>query len=205
MTSVRVKIVSADTHHIADAHEIKVRLQPCTPAFANSLRRIMMTEIQTWAIDKVLVRKNNTNMQDELLAHRIGLVPVLVPQTFTRKKVKFRAHVRCGSKLPFVDLKNADFQTETVGATLGQGKIGLCRLAPNQEIDIQAIAKKGCGMQNAKWSPVTCATFDEASDYETTRAIHVCIETVDSCKAINILRAACQNLVSKTETYLSEL
>ncbi|KAJ3206818.1 DNA-directed RNA polymerases I and III subunit RPAC1 [Clydaea vesicula] len=52
-------------------------------SIANSLRRYMLAEVPTMAIETVYVKYNDGIMADEVLAHRLGLVPLKVdPRQF---------------------------------------------------------------------------------------------------------------------------
>ena len=51
-------------------------LKGAEPPLANALRRIMISEIPTVAIEKVTMWQNTSIIPDENLAHRIGLVPI---------------------------------------------------------------------------------------------------------------------------------
>lgn len=54
---------------------------------ANALRRIMIAEVPTMAIEKISVVNNTSIIQDENLCHRIGLIPIHVdPRYFVYKK-----------------------------------------------------------------------------------------------------------------------
>lgn len=50
-----------------------------TPAFANGLRRAMITDVPTLSIDTVRMVENSSVMFDEQLALRLGLVPLTTP------------------------------------------------------------------------------------------------------------------------------
>lgn len=45
-------------------------------SIANALRRILISEIPTMAIEKVMIYNNTSIIQDEILAHRLGLIPL---------------------------------------------------------------------------------------------------------------------------------
>lgn len=73
---------------------------------ANAIRRILLVEIPTFAIEHVFVHTNTSIMHDEQLAHRLGLVPLLIdPHSFRTWKqndhvtedntIKFRLNVEC--------------------------------------------------------------------------------------------------------------
>eukprot|EP00252_Welwitschia_mirabilis_P010863 TRINITY_DN2446_c0_g1_i1.p1 TRINITY_DN2446_c0_g1~~TRINITY_DN2446_c0_g1_i1.p1 ORF type:complete len:372 (-),score=71.85 TRINITY_DN2446_c0_g1_i1:77-1192(-) len=75
-------------------------------AIANAFRRILIAEVPTMAIEKVLIANNTSVIQDEVLAHRLGLIPVKVdPRLFEYKSegdpanekntIVFKLNVRC--------------------------------------------------------------------------------------------------------------
>jgi DNA-directed RNA polymerase II subunit RPB3 len=48
----------------------------CDQSMANALRRIMMAEVPTLAIETVTINENSSVLFDEFLAHRAGLLPI---------------------------------------------------------------------------------------------------------------------------------
>ncbi|KAL3821143.1 hypothetical protein ACJIZ3_007048 [Penstemon smallii] len=75
-------------------------------AIANAYRRILIAELPTMAIEKVLIANNTSVVQDEVLAHRLGLIPLKVdPRLFNymsendepneKNTIVFKLHARC--------------------------------------------------------------------------------------------------------------
>ncbi|KAG8386006.1 hypothetical protein BUALT_Bualt03G0104100 [Buddleja alternifolia] len=75
-------------------------------AIANAFRRILISELPTMAIEKVFMANNTSVVQDEVLAHRLGLIPLKVdPRLFNymsendepneKNTIVFKLHVRC--------------------------------------------------------------------------------------------------------------
>nr|KAF6341866.1 RNA polymerase I and III subunit C [Myotis myotis] len=76
-------------------------------AIANAFRRILLAEVPTMAVEKVLVYNNTSIVQDEILAHRLGLIPIHAdPRLFEYRNqgdeegteidtLQFRLQVRC--------------------------------------------------------------------------------------------------------------
>lgn len=56
--------------------EMEFDLIGVPPAFANAFRRLMLSEVPSMAIEKVMIKNNTSIIQDEVLAHRLGLIPL---------------------------------------------------------------------------------------------------------------------------------
>jgi DNA-directed RNA polymerase I and III subunit RPAC1 len=74
--AVRVTRLTQQTPQ-ADA-TLEFDLVGCDPSFANALRRILIAEVPTVAIEHVFIVNNTSIIADEVLAHRLGLVPLAV-------------------------------------------------------------------------------------------------------------------------------
>lgn len=56
------------------------------PAIANAYRRIMIAEVPSMAIEHCFIYNNTSVIQDEMLAHRVGLIPIRADPTQFRWK-----------------------------------------------------------------------------------------------------------------------
>ncbi|EIW67427.1 hypothetical protein TREMEDRAFT_45370 [Tremella mesenterica DSM 1558] len=57
--------------------EVNFNLSGMELALANSIRRVMMADVPTVCIDQVLFAQNTSPIPDEMLAHRLGMVPLI--------------------------------------------------------------------------------------------------------------------------------
>ena len=159
------------------------------PTLVNTLRRIMIAEIPTMAIETVIINQNTSIIPDEVLAHRLGLIPILADaDDFEEKKenedfnekncIKFTLNVKCEKNkngiinneqifsrdlnLEFLgDQKNKFYDNKTKKYTIGlvNDDIYLNKLAPGMEIDLVCYCVKGIGRTHAKWSPECTAYY----------------------------------------------
>jgi DNA-directed RNA polymerase subunit D len=62
-----------------DERNARFAVRGLTPAFANGVRRAMLADVPTVAIDTVRVIENSSVMFDEMIGLRLGLVPLTTP------------------------------------------------------------------------------------------------------------------------------
>lgn len=125
----------------------------------NELRRVSKTRVPTVAIDVVHVYENNSCVHDEMLAQRLGLVPLDIdPSKFADdEEVEFT--LKASTMRETTELLSGSLQGPY--KPLIQD-IVLTKLDPNQSVNIVAIAKKGVGEVHAKWNPVS--SFKRVAD-----------------------------------------
>lgn len=147
---------------------------------ANALRRIMISEVSTMAIEDVDLYQNTSVIPDEVLAHRLGLIPIFAePEKFKYKipedshngenSILFKLHVKC-TRLQDKSIQNENvYSRDLIWSPLpGQEKmhiapvhpdILIAKLGPGQEIEAELWCEKGVGATHTKWSPVCTASY----------------------------------------------
>lgn len=70
-----------DIQNYHKGRELEIDLIGISPAIANAYRRIMLAEVPTMAIEHCLMYNNTSVIQDEMLAHRMGMIPIRADPT----------------------------------------------------------------------------------------------------------------------------
>ena len=157
--------------------------------FINAIRRCAMVNVPKIAIEDVNIIRNDSAMFNEVLAHRLGLTPLVsdldaleglsLPEDDDWEEFSNGIMFSLKEEGPKVvyskDLISSDSKIKPVYDT-----IPLVKLKEDEIIDIEAVAKVGYGKEHAKWMPTTvCAykqypeiTFneDEEVDYDCALA-----------------------------------
>ncbi len=169
--------------------ELVFDIKGVDPTIVNTLRRIMIAEVPTMAIETVMINQNTSIIPDEVLAHRLGLIPILADaNNFIEKKpddefndknsMKFILKVNCykdkdGQLInenifskdlifePQGDQKKKYYNSETKRYSIGlvHDDILINKLTTGMEIDLECYCTKGIGRTHAKWSPVCTAYY----------------------------------------------
>ena len=107
-------------------YNLKFELTNTELSVANALRRIIIAEVSTMAIDLVQVKENTSVLNDEFIAHRIGLVPIVsesVDQFMTHKQctcedfcnkccVRYRLQKKCPPDMDTCEVTSNDIVLE---------------------------------------------------------------------------------------------
>ncbi len=140
-------------------------------AFANALRRTMLTRLPAMAIDEVLILENTSVMYDEVLAHRLGLLPLVtdldsynLPENCDCEgkgcslcQCTLTLEVEAGEEE--VTVHSRDLTSQDPKILPASGEIPLVKLAANQRLIIEAYARLGTGSENAKFQPVSTVAY----------------------------------------------
>jgi len=115
---------------------------------ANAIRR-SLSEIPILAIDEVEIFKNDSALYDEVLAHRIGLIPLKTEKAMTAKtKVDFKLSKKGPCTVYAEDLQGS--------GKIVEPKIPLTILNEGHQLELVATARLGRGIDHAKHIPGLC-------------------------------------------------
>lgn len=112
---------------------------------ANAIRR-SVNEIPVLAIDEIDIYKNDSALYDEVLAHRMALVPLKNQKVKEGDHVELKLSVKANNKK--IDVLSGDFGELSVYEGLP-----LTILEKDQEVEVVAKARQGKGVEHSKFSP----------------------------------------------------
>ena len=205
MVTVSIEVIESSDE------AIKVRLKGIDRTYANAIRRFAISEVPCMAIDEVVILENSSVMYDELLAHRLGLLPlktdldryILPEQCDCRNplgcsKCRVLLVLDAQSRDKVQTVYSGDLVSEDKEVVPIEDKIPIVKLVPGQKIKLEAYAKLGKGKDHAKWQPVSASVLTETNK---ENEFDLCIDSVGSLPASAILAKAAETLHSKLEDF----
>lgn len=177
---------------------IKFQLTPTDVAYANVLRRVILTEVESVAFrshiledgstSDIKITKNSTPMSNEMLAHRLGLIPINVsnPLEFNGSEFSFKLNI-VNESPDSRDVVAADIQVlqnrgaeeeplpipsgeffypdpiskETSLIAVLKGRVGT---QEPETLTFEATASIGIGRENAQFIPVSQCSYAYTPD-----------------------------------------
>ncbi len=164
---------------------IQFELSNTDVSMANSLRRTIIAEVPTICIDRVDVFENNTVLADEIIAHRLGLIPLRSLKAMSEWNFEHICTCEDGcqncqatltldasfneedehelitsvtsAQLKCVEntVEVANFANDREAQLAYEEGITIVKLGKGQRLKVVCHAVKGIAKEHAKWSPVS--------------------------------------------------
>jgi DNA-directed RNA polymerase subunit D len=154
-----------------DENSLKFMVENIDVSFANALRRIILAEVPVMAIDEVIIIENTSPLFDEVLAHRLGLIPLKTDlQSYNLPEKCSCQGAGCTQcQLTFtlereaeeegVIVYSGELKSQDPSVVPVSDKIPIVRLARGQRIVLEAYASLGRGKDHAKYQPVSTCSY----------------------------------------------
>lgn len=166
---------------LEDAEDrVSLQLDGVDRSYANAVRRFCLSEVPSMAIDDVVILENSSVLYDEILAHRLGLVPLKTdleryilpekcdcgtPLGCQKCRVLLVLDASAHEKTRTVysgDLVSEDREISPISAS-----IPIVKLAPGQTVKLEAYARLGRGKEHAKWQPATVSVLVDGKNEDS--------------------------------------
>ena len=188
-------------------NSVTLQLEGVDRSYANAVRRFCISEVPSMAIDDVVILENSSVLYDEILAHRLGMIPIKTdlqkyilpekcdcgsPLGCNKCRVLFVLEATGKEKVTTVmsgDLVSEDREVRPVSET-----IPLVKLAQGQTLKLEAYARQGRGKEHAKWQPATVAVL---TDGKTDGTFNLMVESAGGMPAREIVLKAIELLEEK--------
>ena len=178
-----------------DETNLRLRIRGANVPLMNALRRIALSEVPSMAIDEVVMIENSSILQDEMIAHRLGLTPLKTDVDTYNLPEDCECKSEFGCSLCRVTLTlDADSTEGTRTVYSGElvsenpeiipvsDKVPIIKLAKGQKLKLEAYARLGKGKNHAKWQPVSVCAYKYFPKIEVPREkCKDCSKCVDIC------------------------
>ncbi|MFP4045459.1 MAG: DNA-directed RNA polymerase subunit D [Candidatus Aenigmatarchaeota archaeon] len=176
---------------------LKFSVEGSTPAFANAIRRTSMNHVPILAIEDVAIHKNGSALFDEMLAQRLGQVPL----KFDPDKYNLKEECDCEEGCAECQVKftlqkegpgkvySGDLVCESAAVEPVYDGIPITELNEGQEVELEATAIVSTGKDHSKhqaavtsyqYYPKITIDQDNVDDAET--CVEICPANVFTAK-----------------------
>ncbi|KAI5174963.1 DNA-directed RNA polymerases I and III subunit RPAC1 [Nematocida sp. LUAm2] len=155
---------------------LSLRIDNINASVVNAIRRTVISDCPTIAIEWVFIEENTSVMPDEMLSHRLGLVPLIAdPNTIEnvvrteefnpllatteKNSISFELLVENSSSSQInIYSDHIKLTSSHTNVQLKPGVL-ITRLAPKEKIRCKIIAIRGIGREHSKWSPASVCYY----------------------------------------------
>jgi DNA-directed RNA polymerase subunit D len=165
-------------------------LAGASPAFANALRRTMISDVPTLAIEHVRIYDNTSALFDEMLAHRLGLIPITTDlSAYTDPAACSCSGAGCTACSVTFTLSaegprmvmSGDLIPQDPRAVPVLDNVPIVKLVKGQKLVLEAKAIIGTGKDHAKWQPTLVCGYKNHPVITISDTCDGCGMCVDEC------------------------
>lgn len=130
--------------------------------FANTIRRLVIEEVPTLAVEEVEIKDNSSALYDEMLALRLGLVPIKTDmKSYRLPKNEDEISEKSASCTLQLKLKSnkkgyvyaGEAESADPKCSFVYEKMPVVKLLQKQKVDLVMTAVMGQGKMHSKWTP----------------------------------------------------
>ena len=131
-------------------------------SFLNTVRRMVMEEVPTLAVEDVEFHDNNSALYDEIIAHRLGLLPIKTDlSSYSLPKTESDIVERSALCTVRMELKSdkagivyaKEATSDDPSSTFVHPDMPVVKLIDGQKVHVNMYAVMGQGKEHMKWSP----------------------------------------------------
>ena len=182
---MQIEVVDVAKHQHSAGETLTFKLKNADSSLANGLRRVLLAEIPTLAIDSVTVSQNSSVLPDEMIAHRLGLVPLLSikarDMAFPREcncqrtgchncQLQGTLRVTCPQNQHSLEVYATDLEIEGGGEVRPVSSdpkgVWLLTLGRSQSIELRFVIRKGIAKVHAKFMPIATVAMRYTPDIQ---------------------------------------
>lgn len=165
-------------------------LSGASPAFANAIRRAMIGEVPTLAIEDVRIYDNTSALFDEMLAHRLGLIPLKTDlSVYSTQDTCSCGGAGCPGCTATYTLSvegprmvtSSDLIPQDPGAAPVYDNIPIVKLTKGQKLVIEARAILNSGKAHAKWQSTLVCGYKNHPAITVSDVCDACGMCVEEC------------------------
>lgn len=142
--------------------KISFLLKGSDEAFANTIRRLIIEEVPTLAVEEIEIKENSSALYDEMLALRLGLIPIKTDLKSYRlpkneDEIKEKS-AQCTLQLKLKSSKKGyvyagEAESSDPKCTFAFETMPVVKLLAKQKVDLVMTAIMGQGKEHTKWTP----------------------------------------------------
>ncbi|MFA5614133.1 MAG: DNA-directed RNA polymerase subunit D [Methanoculleus sp.] len=173
-----------------DERVARFTISGVSTSFANMLRRAMVSEVPTLAIEDVRIYDNTSVLFDEMLAHRLGLIPLRTDLDQYRPRSECTCEGEgCPACTAIYTLSvegpatvySSDLIPQDPDAAPAEAEIPIIELDTDQKIVLEAHAVVSTGKEHAKWQAVTACGYKNYPIITVDEKCDGCGMCIDEC------------------------